>query len=228
MPDNLDKNLLDRTVASFGVFSDFLGLLGGPLATALEEILPKLREDRIVIFIRSLAEKLELIDCKIDEIAARDPQNIRLIETGMLFAARAAKERRIENIAQIVCNGLSSDNASSIRHERLLDTLEEIDDDQVTLLVAYRDYGIDRRSDAWSQINRPTSYSRRDNFMTPLGDEFELYKLGRDQLSRMNLLREIPSRDATMRFVRRNPLMSEEDALEITYLGRLLLREIDL
>lgn len=114
-----------------------------------------------------------------------------------------------------------------IRRKRLLLLLGELDDDEINILNAYdRTYGgLDR--DAFANINLPD----RAHLQSPIEvvDQHQLYQAGRKHLLRLGLLKknygsvkkgQLPEFDAREGDFKHR--------VEVSYLGRMVLREIGL
>lgn len=124
-----------------------------------------------------------------------------------------------------MARGIESDEAEIIRRKRLLDLLGDIDDDEASILTAYgRSYGGGDRG-AWETISTPNPPTL--NAGRSVIEQNQLYELGKEHLLRLGLLKRnfgnvkkghIPEFDAkTGTFKNR---------VEISYLGRMLLREM--
>lgn len=138
---------------------------------------------------------------------------------------RATTAERIRQIAQVVASGLKSDEAETIRRKRLLTLLSEIDDDESAILAAYgSSYGTGDYSQ-WEKIQIPDP-PHLGSEKTEI-DQSKLYKAGEDHLLRLGLLQrnygnvkkgEYPEFDQNTG--------SFKGRAEISYLGRMLLREM--
>ena len=186
-----------------------LPLVGGLLAELVTESIPRLREDRIVEYLRELSERLaKLEQAHLSDMLA-NPEKIDLIEAGGHLAVRATAKERIERIAELVSRGLSHDDIDLIRRKRLLQLFGEIDDDEFLLLNAY---GQMPSSEAWAAVQRPDpgAFGRSQEVL----DEIQLFELGRDNLVRLGLLEQ------------KEPLGDHGRVrVHISRLGRMLLSE---
>ena len=224
MPDELDTNWRDHAALVTRVAAGLVPLVGGPLGELITEAIPRLRQDRIVEYLRRLNQRVETLEKEHVERILEDEERIDLIESGGHLAARATTSERVARIAEIVCRGLESDETNIIRRKRLLGLFAEIDDDEFLLLNAYgQSYGgLD--SSVWSTIDRPPP-AHLGSSAEQL-DETKLYDLGKQNLLRLGLLQrkfdnvkrgEYPPFDA-----REGGFKSR---IEISYLGRMLLKE---
>lgn len=225
MKDDLDDNLRDRLVAASKGAVGFFPVLGGPLGEAIEQVIPGLRQDRIVKYIRNLEGRVTELEDEFLSKELRDPEKLDLIERGAYLAARSVSEERIDHIASIVYNGLKSDEANFIRRKRLLSLFGEIDADEVLLLNAYgQSYG-NPHTDAWDKVERPKPMHLGSS--TEEIDRDKLYELGKHNLLRLGLLRNKPVSAKRGELPPYDPKTGGfKSHTEISYLGRMLLREM--
>lgn len=224
-PDGLDENLRDKLVAiGKGVASAF-PLAGGILAEVVSMVIPGQRADRIAAYLRALAARIDDLAEEVKVGLASNTEKIGLIEEGGFQAARATSLERINQIVEAVSRGLSENDSDLIRRKRLLLIFGEMDDDEVNILNAYGKLyaGADRQ--ALEKVNRPSLPHLRSP--PSVIEQNQLYETGKEHLVRLGLLRknygnvrkgEIPEFDARKGDFKHN--------LEVSYLGRMLLREI--
>lgn len=224
-PDSLDDGWRDKLVAIGKGVAGAIPLAGGVLAEVIGITIPGQRADRIATFIRALATRVDDLSDELRDGLASSAEKIDLIEEGGIQSSRATARERINQIVEAVSRGLSSDDADIVRRKRLLLILGELDDDEVSLLNAYgRSYaGADRQ--AFERVNRPDPPHLQSHALVI--DQNQLYEAGKDHLVRLGILKknygnvrkgEIPEFDARKGDFKHN--------VEISYLGRLLLREI--
>jgi hypothetical protein len=224
--DDLDETgkdqLLDLVKAAVGLAPG-----GALIAELIDFTIPKQREDRIVAYLRELASRLEALEARSTKEILERPDKVEFVEEGARQASRALSEERIGYIAEAVSRGLTSEEADVIRRKRLLNLLGELDDDELQLLNAYgQSYGSDG-SEAWDQIDRPEPA----HLGSPVEDidREKLYEAGKAHLLRLGLL------DKRLPQVKRGDLPEFDTyrrdwkhTIEISYIGRMLLREIGL
>jgi len=224
MADDLEQNLQDYLATTGRAAAGLIPLVGGVLAELIGAAIPRQRTDRVVAYLRTLEARL--VQLEIDPRKAfADAERADLIEEGAFQAARATTQERVQRIAELVSNGLSSPDANIVRRKRLAALLGEIDDDEVLVLNAYgQAYGGDVES-AWDKVERPDP-----PHMQSTVDEFDaakLYDAGRDRLLRLGLLEKryrSPRRGEERKFDERSGDFDHN--VEISYLGRMLLRDI--
>jgi hypothetical protein len=226
MVDSLDESAKDKLLALVKGAVGSFPYGGSFLAELLTITIPNQRQDRIVTFLRLLAERLEKVEGQSEEILSR-PDKIDFVEEGGRQAARALSEDRLRYIAEAVLRGLASEEADVIRRERLLNLLGQVDDDELQLLHAYaQSYGGDGE-EAWSRVERPSPA----HLGSPIDqiDREKLYEAGQEHLLRLGLLtKKLPNvkRGEQPEF---DPYKRDwKHSIEISYLGRMLLREIGL
>ena len=223
--DGLDEDIRDRMVAIGKGIISLVPFAGGPLAEIVGAVVPTQRADRIAAYLRALSNRVDAFEAATKNDLLSSKQKIDLIEEGGFQAARALSETRIEQIVEAVAAGISADEAEIIRRKRLLAILGELDDDEVNLLNAYgRSYG-GGDENAWDAVNRPEPTHMQSSRADV--DRDRLYEAGSAHLLRLGLIKknygnvrrgELPDFDANKG--------DFKHAVEIAYLGRMLLREI--
>lgn len=226
-PDGLDSNFRDKLVAIGKGAAGVIPLAGGLIAEVVGVAIPEQRADRIASYLRSLADRVDALAEDIKAELASNAEKIDLIEEGGFQSARATSPERIAQIVEAVSRGLSEDDIEVVRRKRLLLVLGELDDDEINLLNAYgRSYaGADR--EAFKNVRRPDL----PHFQSPPSviEQTQLYEAGKAHLTRLGLLKknygnvkkgEMPDFDSRAG--------DFKHSLEVSHLGRMLLREIGL
>ena len=224
MSDQLDNDWRDRAALVTKVATSLVPVIGGPLAELVTEVIPRLRQERIVEYLRELDARLATLEReKINGILA-DVEKVDLVEAGGHLAARATSSERISRIAEIVFRGLGTDETNLMRRKRLLGLFGEIDDDEFLVLNAYGQSYRGLGSRAWEGIERPPPAVLESS--AEQLDDTKLYELGTQNLLRLGLLQqnfgqvkrgEYPPFDAKAG--------GFKSRMEISYLGRMLLKE---
>ncbi len=224
MSDPLDNNWRDHAALVTKIAASLVPVVGGPLAELVTETIPRLRQERIIEYLRELNTRLTAFESeKIADILA-DAERIDLVETGGHLAARATSSERLSKLAEIVFRGLGADKTNLVRRKRLLSLFGDIDDDEFLLLNAYgQSYG-GSGSEAWRAIDRPPPASIGSS--AEQIDDTKLYELGTLNLLRLGLLQrnygqvkrgEYPPFDAKAG--------GFKSRVAISYLGRMMLKE---
>lgn len=225
MTDKLNDDWRDRVAQVARAGLSAVPIVGGPLGEIVSEIIPGLRQDRIVKYLRELAARIETLEQDKIQAVTNDPERIDLIETGGLLAAKATTDERIQRIVSLVFRGLSMDDANIIRRKRFAALLGEVDDDEIQILNAYgQSYGVSG-SDAWDSVNQPYPIhmqSSRQEMETE-----KLFELGREHLLRLGLIERKFSNTRKGEYPEFDPKTGGfKGRLEISFLGRMFLREL--
>ena len=224
MPDELDKSWIDHTALVTKIAAGLLPIVGGPLGEVIAEAIPRLRQDRIVEYLRQLNERVETLGKEHVERILADEERIDLVETGGYLAARSTTPDRISKIAEIVFRGLCAEEVNIVRRKRLLALFGEVDDDEFLLLNAYGQSQGLGRTDVWDAVNRPAPAhlgSSREQI-----DKTELYELGKQNLLRLGLLERKYEHVKQGEYPPFDPKLGEfKSRIQISYLGRMLLRD---
>lgn len=225
MSNDLDNNAKDHLAAATRGALGAMPFVGGLLGELVTEIIPGLRQDRIVAYLRLLEERVAAMEGSSAKAALANPEKIDLIERGGFQAARATSPGRIDQIVEVVARGLAADDAEIIRRKRLMELLGEIDDDEAAILVAYGHSYAGGDRNAFEAISRPDPPHLGAG--RAVIEQNQLYELGKDHLLRMGLLElncgnvkkgQLPEFDA-----RKGGFKGR---VQISYLGRMLLREM--
>lgn len=225
MADDLDTSTKDRLVAATRGALAAVPFAGGLLGELVTDIIPGQRHDRIVAYIRQLDDRVTDLEADAAKAALKHPEKIDLIERGGFQAARATSAERISRIVEVVARGIESDEAEIIRRKRLLDLLGEIDDDEVAILTAYgRSYGGGDRN-AFEEINTPAPPTMGAG--RTVIEQNHLYDLGKEHLLRLGLLQRNFGNVKKGQTPEFDPKAGTfKSRIEISYLGRMLLREM--
>lgn len=118
MSDRLDQDFRDRAALVTRIAVSLVPVVGGPLGEIVTEAIPRLRQERIVKYLRELDAKLATIERgKVDRIL-RDLERVDLMESRGHIAAWATTSERIQTIAEIVFRGLGAAEANFLRRNR--------------------------------------------------------------------------------------------------------------
>lgn len=223
--DELDEDDQDALAATGRALAGLVPMFGGVVGELITKVVPAQRTDRVVRYVRDLNARLNAIETDIAALLA-EPENVDLIEEGGFQAARATTPERIDMIATLVANGLGAEDSDLVRRKRLARLLGQLDDDEIVLLNAYgQSYG--GGHGAWDTVNRPDpAHIGSDRSQI---DAEKLFDAGREHLLRLGLLhknyRNPPRGQAPVFDTRKGDY---EHSVEVSYLGRLLLRHLNM
>jgi hypothetical protein len=201
----------------------------GPLVSAvIDETVPNQRVERLIGLVEELEARIGKLDPNYLRTKFSTAQFLDLLEDGMWQAARATTRERLEEIAQILSNGLTAEDAAALDRKTLLRLLAEINDAEVVIL---RSFGFVSRDARLEHIERHSAVFNRvpPTMGAPqeVHDKAALRKSYEDRLVQLGLLRErvpTPSKGQTLQFDTDGSIKGAHK--EISPLGRLLLREV--
>ncbi|QJQ32648.1 hypothetical protein GV829_09450 [Sphingomonas lacunae] len=186
MDDDLNTNTRDYIVAVGRSAVSLVPFVGGVLGEIISVSVPRQRQDRIVEYVRMLDEKINLLEDSMQKLISEDPERIDLIESGAYSAASSTSNQRIKYIVSLVISGISSEDSNIIRRKRLLKILDEIDDDELSILIAFGQSYTGHARDAWDKIDRPMPIHMQSE-----NDEIErnhLFDFGQERLLTLGLI----------------------------------------
>lgn len=205
-------------------------VVGSLAAEVVGMLIPNRRLDRVEQLLEELSTRL----------GERDPEELRerfngveygdLLEEGMIQAARAISEERIAHIAALLKNSLTDAELRHLQDKRLLQVLGELNDAEVVLLASYTMKA--RYDQQWQEQHKAVLRAPPAYIGAPQEelDQATIHDQFKSNLTRLGLLRpkvrswkkgELPELD-------QNTGQPKVSHFEITPLGRLLLRRIDL
>ncbi len=180
--------------------------------------------------LQALEAKVSELDTALVSERFTDPGFIDLLEDGMYQAARSLSGDRLEYVASLIKNGLAEKDEKSIQFKKLLGLLAALNDVELIIL----------RSHAKHPQRDTAFWERHANVLSPRFvthgspqeklDEEAIYTSYSEHLVRLGLLSnnfgafrrgEIPEFDERTGMIKAR-------GQDITHLGRLLLRSIDL
>lgn len=206
--------------------------VGSILAEIVGNIIPNQRVDRIDRYMRRLADKVSDIEADVRDQKFREPTFVDLFEDGAFQAARALNEERIERIASLVRNGLTVEQKDRIQFKHLLNLLGELNEVELLLL---KSYGLDlvpeERETFFAQhqdtLAGPAAFI---NSPREIWDQRTVHQDYKEHMTRMGLLRprfRMTKKGDAPEFDQKTGML-KASGYEITPLGRLLLRRVDL
>jgi hypothetical protein len=222
--DGLDNEASDRIAAIVRGTVSAAPFVGGLLAELVTAKIPNQRQERLTAYVRALAMRLSALEEDYLSKAISDPENIELIEKGADASVRATSSERIKHITELVAGGISTDKVETIRNARLLDILNQIDDEEVIMLLnEAKFYLIDYYSVPKIAPPKFTSHSEGWEAAAPR----ILYDGANEHLLRLSLLRKELKINSDNGLPRISSSMRDfEYVIRISSLGILLLRKM--
>jgi hypothetical protein len=197
---------------------------GSLLAELAGTVVPNQRIDRIVKFAEVLDERLAGLEQDFVRSQVTNENFTDLVEEGLRQAARSVSEERREYIASLIANSLKSEDIEYVESKHLLRILGELNDIEVVWLRFYLD----------PVMNSDPEYrERHKEVLAPvvaymggppqLIDKSALQKSYKDHMAELGLLDRRYELESSSFGTKLKP-----KGYDLSSLGRLLLREIDL
>lgn len=230
----LSTSKTDITVSTLKGAVGAVPFAGALLAEIVGNVIPNQRIDRIARFAELLDERVGKLEQEAIQARLKEPAAVDLVEDALVQASRATTEDRLEHIADVLANGLSQDELNEAEAKRMLWLLGQLNDAEIILLrgslVRTRD---DVQRDAAYREKHSAILAPDGTHMGSSEDEFEqevlkvsyrqhLYDLG---LIKKNFRK--PRKGELPEFDDKTGMMKASGA-DVTRLGRMLLRYLDL
>ena len=206
-------------------------IIGPAMAEVIDHTIPNQRIDRIAAFVEELDQRLrEHCEDKDTCRLLETPEAVDLLEEGMFQAARALTDERLEYIACLLKNGLTSDDMKHIEKRSLLELLSRLNDAELIILHSYGLHSqqdtnfFEQHADVLHGVRAHLGSSQEEI------DRSAIHKMYRQKLRELRLIAprfERPRRgEAPELDLKTGMIKTRGDNL--TPLGRLLLRHLDL
>jgi hypothetical protein len=230
----LEAKSVDIAASAMKSAVGMLPTIGPFLSELVGFIIPNQRFDRIVKYSVELEKKLQTIDNSVIKLALQDENFTELMEESIRQAASSVSDERRIYIASLVKNSLTPEEISFIESKRLLKILGEINDIEVIWLRFYLCPLLGGDTEFRKKHENVIKYDRvKISSSQKVIDKEALQKNYQMHLAQLGLLR--PKYDS-MKFNQsiQLPIMDfanrglKINSYEITPLGSLLIRQIDL
>lgn len=137
--NQLEPNSKDRLVSVAKAVAGTLPYIGTLVSELLDNIVPNLRFERIVVFLQTLDSRVSQIDEKLEYFKTNlaSEEGIDLLEEGMLQASRSISRERKERLAFILEKSLTKENLKYEESRKILNIFRELTDPEVIWLIYY-------------------------------------------------------------------------------------------
>lgn len=137
--NQLESNHRDRLVSVAKSVAGTIPYIGTMVSELLDHVVPNLRFERIVVFLRALDSKVSQIDEKLEHFKANlaTEEGVDLLEEGMLQASRSISRERKERLASILEKSLSKEDIKYEESRKILNIFRELTDPEVIWLIYY-------------------------------------------------------------------------------------------
>ncbi|MDN3448203.1 hypothetical protein QL886_11195 [Psychrobacter sp. APC 3281] len=135
----LDPNSKDRLVSVAKAVAGTIPYVGTLISEILDNVVPNLRFERIVVFLQELDSKVSQVDEKLEcfKVNLASEEGVDLLEEGMLQASRSISRERKERLASILEKSLSRENLKYEESRKILNIFRELTDPEIIWLIYY-------------------------------------------------------------------------------------------
>jgi len=109
-------------------------IVGSMIAEIIGNVIPNQRVERIVRFVKELEDRLGKLEAENLQAKVADPAVVDLLEDAFIQASRATSEDRITHIAEVIANGITSDELNEAEVKRMLWLLGQLNDAEIVIL----------------------------------------------------------------------------------------------
>lgn len=147
----LRETVVDRAQTSLRTLTSLIDVaapgVGSVFGELITVVLPANREERMALFATELHQRLRAVEVELADIFRDlDAEQLALLEDGLRASARATQQRRIEQIADVVSEGVRETNEAA-RQRGVLDLLGSLSDHDVAYLARFANWrGLDDSS----------------------------------------------------------------------------------
>lgn len=137
--NQLEPNSKDRLISVAKAVAGTLPYIGTLVSELLDNVVPNLRFERIVVFLQELDLKVSRIDEKLEcfKVNLASEEGVDLLEEGMLQASRSISLERKQRLASILEKSLSGDTLKYEESRKILNIFRELTDPEVVFLIYY-------------------------------------------------------------------------------------------
>ena len=137
--NELEPNTRDRLVSIAKGTAGALPFVGTMIGETLDSVIPNLRIERVVSFLKAIDERVGDIEGKLVnfEKNIKTEEGLDIFEEGFIQASRAVSEERKQRLAHLVAKTLSSDELKYAESRKILNLYNELTDPEIIWLIYY-------------------------------------------------------------------------------------------
>jgi hypothetical protein len=226
---SLQSNSSDYVTSGAKAVSGMVPFVGSILAELAGTIIPNQRIDRIVKFAQQLERRLSNLEQEFIRAQLVNEHFNDLLEEGLRQSARSLTDERRAYLASIISTSLSDKNIDYIESKHLMRILDKINDIEIIWLGYYVDKSINtdfkkKHQNIFQLIPLSAGSPQEDR------DKVALQNSYKEHLAQLGLLEPRYKIDPKTKSPKYNSStgIPEISGYDITTLGRLLIRQIDL
>jgi hypothetical protein len=135
----LSTNGRDRLSSVAKSAAGALPFVGTMVGEIIDSVIPELRIERVVNFLKIIDERVEKIDEQLLNFQnnLKNEEGLDIFEEGIVQASRAVSEERKHRLARLVANSLSAEQLKYSEARKLLNIYNELTDPEIIWLIYY-------------------------------------------------------------------------------------------
>lgn len=223
----LETNQADRAASFLKAVAGAAPVVGSLVTELITVTIPNQKQDRIIAFLKVLNDKVRYIEKDVLRQKMKGDGFTSLLEDALRQASRSLSPERRKYLAALLKNSLSKDEVDQIGQKELLELLSELNDAEI-IVLKYEALGGDEKiveAREFAEKNRNVLVrllyqhdEQRNLISSPTQDEYD-----RDAMLHRYYTSLIDSR-----VLQKKEFYFDGSTYEVTSLGMLLLRYIDL
>ena len=135
----LETNSRDRLVSVAKAAAGALPFIGTLVGETLDSVVPNLRFERVVSFLKTLEDNVVRLDDRISSFEKHlgSEEGLDIFEEGIIQASRSVSEERKERLAKLVAKSLSAEDMKYEESRKFLNLYRELTDPEIVWLIYY-------------------------------------------------------------------------------------------
>lgn len=135
----LEANSRDRLVSVAKAVAGALPFIGTLVAETLDAVVPNLRFERVVSYLKTLEDRVVCLDNQMSSFEKNlgTEEGLDIFEEGIVQASRSVSDERKERLARLVAKSLSAEEVKYEESRKLLNLYRELTDPEIVWLIFY-------------------------------------------------------------------------------------------
>ncbi|ENM8092702.1 hypothetical protein AB8116_004785 [Vibrio parahaemolyticus] len=135
----LESNSRDKLVSVAKAASGALPFIGNAVAELLDNVVPNLRFERVVVFLKELDSRVSSLDGKLESFEKNllSEEGNDILEEGILQASRAINHQRKVRLASIMEKSLSSEELRYEESKKILNLFRDLTEPELIWLIYF-------------------------------------------------------------------------------------------
>jgi len=135
----LETNSRDRLISVAKAVAGALPFIGTLVAETLDAVVPNLRFERVVSYLKTLEDRVVCLDNRMSSFEKNlgTEEGLDIFEEGIVQASRSVSDERKERLARLVAKSLSAEEVKYEESRKLLNLYRELTDPEIVWLIFY-------------------------------------------------------------------------------------------